>query len=575
MTVSTDPEGMRLSRISARGLAARLQCIGRPRDESGIALVMALGIMLVLTITLTSVITFTASGARDSHRVNAGQKATALAEAGVNNALAVLTANYPGVVTYPGNPNLLTSRTTNYSSGSVTWSGVLESAPSTVFWNDQWRITSIGSVQNPTGPTAAPVTRRTTAIVPIVIPETISIDPATSSLNWVYAFNDVRFEQSVTVRSPVYANRDLTVANTATIAETIPANASGPVRPNKVAVGRDLWLLSPQNKIGHVFGTANPANSLGEIYVQGKCSSKNITPQHTPCSWGAGDDVWGVTTGVVIPPGLVTAPKLTCCSPYGGSTGHPEPTSEPSVLGFWYRNAAVGPYSICDPAQSSAVATWPRFDRPTGTDSPDDNINQSATSARPPFDLTGSTYRCKTGQGELSYDATTKKLMINGAIFIDGSATATANDATYVGRGAVILSGTFSMNTNDKICVKLTAGGDCDTNAPWDPDVSGMFIFAAGDFATELSTDTGTAGNGIEIKKGQFQGGLFAGGNVDATVAGTVVQGPMVSAYGSVYTGQTGSLSFPSIAFPTAGAAGFVGPLPVPKLLAPREFTGG
>ena len=58
------------------------------------ALVMALGIMLVLVIALTTVITFTAAGARDSHRVNAGQKATALAEGGVNNALAVLTANY-------------------------------------------------------------------------------------------------------------------------------------------------------------------------------------------------------------------------------------------------------------------------------------------------------------------------------------------------------------------------------------------------------------------------------------------------------------------------------------------------
>ena len=75
-----------------------------PGDESGIALVMALGIMLVLTLVLTTVITFTAAGARDSQRVNAGQKATALAEAGLNSALAVLhkrheTSPYPQ---YPG-----------------------------------------------------------------------------------------------------------------------------------------------------------------------------------------------------------------------------------------------------------------------------------------------------------------------------------------------------------------------------------------------------------------------------------------------------------------------------------------
>ena len=41
---------------------------------------------------------------------------------------------------------------------------------------------------------------------------------------------------------------------------------------------------------------------------------------------------------------------------------------------------------------------------------------------------------------------------------------------------------------------------------PGIPNVSGMFIFAAGDFGTELSNDFGTAGNGIEIKKGAVPG---------------------------------------------------------------------
>ena len=80
---------MRLRRISARLLGAPT----RLGNESGMALVMALGITLVVAIALTTVITFSAAGARDSHRVNAGQKAYALAESGVNNALAVLNAN--------------------------------------------------------------------------------------------------------------------------------------------------------------------------------------------------------------------------------------------------------------------------------------------------------------------------------------------------------------------------------------------------------------------------------------------------------------------------------------------------
>ena len=527
------------------------------------ALVMALGIMLVLTIALTTVITFTAAGARDSHRVNAGQKATALAEGGVNNALAVLTQNYPGVVVYPGDPNLLPARTTTYSSGSVTWSGVLEAAPTTAGWEDQWRITAVGTVPNPTGPGAAPVTRTTTAIVPIVIPPTISVNPTTSSLNWIYADSDVTFSQSVTVRAPVYANRDLHLENTAEIGEMIPASATMPARPNKVAVGRDLWLHEPHNQIGRVL---SPPGSLESIYVQRYCSSQNNTAQHFPCLWGSGDDVYGTTTGTVIPPDYIEKPELTCCSPYPV----PGPTT---VMGFWYRNASIGPNSLCDPALSSGAI--PRFDKPApAVDAPDNNINQSATAARPPFDLTGATYTCKTAQGELSYNAATKKLTINGSIFIDGSATSSANDATYVGRGALILAGTFTMDNHDKLCVAIQGGG-CDLDYPWDPNDAGMFIFAAGDFATELSTVGGTAGNGIEIKKGEYQGGLVAAKNIDASVTGTVVQGPQVSAYGSVKTGQGGELSFPAISFPTSGSAGFTGPLPKPKLLAPRMFGGG
>ena len=274
-----------------------------------------------------------------------------------------------------------------------------------------------------------------------------------------------------------------------------------------------------------------------------------------------------------IPPGFITVPKLTCCSPYVGSTGHPELSADPSVMGFWYRNASIGPNSLCQTSSGTPPEVRPTRTgarRPRRVDQPERDRRADRRST-----LRERRTPARSGQGELSYNATTKKLTINGSIFIDGSATSTANDATYVGQGALILSGTFSMNNHDKLCVALTAGGDCDTAAPWDPNLSGMFVFAAGDFATELSTDSGTAGNGIEIKKGQYQGGLFAGNKIDASVTGTVVQGPMVSAYGDVATGQGGELSFPSISFPTSGSSGFTGPLPLPRLLAPRQFGGG
>ncbi len=128
------------------------------RDEEGIALVLAMLTMLVLTISLTGVVFLTAAGARDAHRTNAGQKAYGLAESGINNALAVLVENYErGTVgPFPGISTLLPARQTVYGSGSctapvdncVTWSGTLAgplvSTP-TAPWKYEWRLTATGS----------------------------------------------------------------------------------------------------------------------------------------------------------------------------------------------------------------------------------------------------------------------------------------------------------------------------------------------------------------------------------------------------------------------------------------------
>ena len=65
----------------ARPFASR--ALARLQDESGIALVMALGVMLVLAIVLTTTIFFTSASLRHANSSNAGQKAYAIAEAGL------------------------------------------------------------------------------------------------------------------------------------------------------------------------------------------------------------------------------------------------------------------------------------------------------------------------------------------------------------------------------------------------------------------------------------------------------------------------------------------------------------
>jgi Tfp pilus assembly protein PilX len=595
--------------------------------EEGIALVLAIVTMLVLTIAVTTVMFVTAAGARDAQRTNASQRAYALAESGINDALAVLNANYPGTTTYPGDANLLlattltspvtlptaainvastadynpgantisvgssgpvtctgttptsftgctggtadiyatgtpVARATSFGSSSATWSGTLVNVPANPSWKWQWQLSASGRVKNPTGPNAADVVRNATAVVPVVIPDSTSVNPATTAIDWVYGLQDVNFSQSVIVASPVYAVRDLTLGNTATVSETIPATPTQPASPNRIYAGRYLSLTSPQNQVGHVNGSADPANDLGEIHVGTACESK-ANPSPHACAWGATDKIWGVVHDNVFPLAGFSIPTLTCCSAPGvgwaapaDGASHAAASPSPSYMGFWYLNAGLGPKSPC----ATSSGTPPTFD--TG----DNTINQGAYSQSSPFDLTGNThYSCTSADGKtrLAWDGTT--LTVQGTVFLDGSAQSSSGSAKYVGKGTIVLSGTFSMSNNTALCANLS-GSSCNTSAPWDADTTALAIVADG---------IDGSGNSISIKKGNYQGLLLGNGNIDASVSGTVVMGPMVSVYGSVSAGQSGTLQFPPITFASSGTDGLTGPLPLPQLLSPTQFGGG
>jgi hypothetical protein len=444
----------------------------------------------------------------------------------------------------------------------VAWSGTLVNVPANPNWKWQWQLTATGRVKNPTGP-AADVLRTATAVVPVVIPDSTSVPPGTTATDWIYALNDVTFGQSAVVAAPVYAGHDITLLNTATISETIPASLTIPARKNKVVAEHDLALTSPQNQVGHVNGSTDPVNSLAEVHVGNTCESK-ANPSPHPCVWGATDQIWAVTHDNVIPPGYITKPTLTCCSPVSWSapadgTSHP---ASPSYMGFWYLSAGLGPKSPC----AGSTGAPPKFDTASGAD---DTINESAYTRAAPFDLTGANYSCTSadGQTKLAWDGTT--LTIKGTVFIDGSAKSSSGAAKYIGKGTIVLSGLYTMDNNTALCANLSGGG-CDKTAPWDPDTTSLAIVADG-VVPDL---TNPPGKSIDIKKGNFQGLLLGTGHIDGSVSGTLVIGPMVSAYGSVNAGQSGTLQFPPITFASSGLDGLTGPLPLPQLLSPSQFGG-
>jgi hypothetical protein len=548
------------------------------REERGIALIMALGILFVLSISLGTVLYVTSASARHAEHSNAGQKAYALAEAGLDNALAVLNTKYPSTTTYPGDTppgTFLPTRVTTYDEGKVTWSGILKfvNGPGYTY---QWEISSIGEVANPTGPGAANVTRTIKANVPVVFPPEQPVG-SDGTLNWIYAGDSARFTNSVSIASPVYTWRHLSLENGAHISG-IPG-ISGVVQKLAVGGGPSGGNLTMEQKADTV-GEDAP---LAAVHINGLCASKTVGPTLHSCIWGGTanphDQVWGTIHDNTVPPDLIIKPELTCCSPVAGSIAPAPPAGTTSQMGFWYLNAQLGPNIPCN---GPAAPRQPVFD--TG----DNTINNSATPSIP-YNLTPSTgdYTCKNvvgGQtlGELTWNATTKKLKLKGTMYIDGSATVDSVGYSgnpvfeYDGQGTLVLSGTFAVK-NAKICA-VVKSNDCDVAAgAWNPNDEVLIVVAHGDGGGGGAQSQGNivdAGNGIQLKGSSFQGALIANKDIEVETTSDE-QGPMISVYNWVVTGQTGVLTFPAVHFAPSGGGGITQPLPPAQLLAPQQIAAG
>src|SRR4051794_26212906 len=158
------------------------------REECGIALVMALGILVVCAIMLTTVVAYTSSAQRTSSFSKARLTAFDAADAGMNNAFAVLnlpTNNslQPSILppchtpnpdtTTPGqtNPAWFTS-STNLTS-QLTWNQNTYGTATTYWCGDldkfgaQWFLRSVGSIRNPVARNGIKTTRTLTSKVTI------------------------------------------------------------------------------------------------------------------------------------------------------------------------------------------------------------------------------------------------------------------------------------------------------------------------------------------------------------------------------------------------------------------------
>jgi hypothetical protein len=436
------------------------------KNQEGIALVVVLGTLLVLSIAGATTAAYTTSNVKTGSRSAKDELSFSLSEAALNNAMAVLsnpTNNALDPDVLPATEALASSAP--YEGGTAKWWGTLDRA------NAVWTVYAVGLYNNPTGSGVGQVRRQLTARVPVFPNNT---QPSNNPV-WSYIYAratgstcDVSLANNLAGSSQFYVVGNLCLKQNVGITQ-----ASLIVHGN----------LDLENNA--FVGASTSMSTRVETYVGGQCRYAGGTWAN-PCS-GNQDSrkIFSKINGVVGVNG--TAPVIA------------DPTAD---FATWYENGIPGPSQGC----TTVSGTPPTFDN---------NYPNRDNSLTTDFELTPSTsYTCRVGTasnatGELSWNASTKTLTVKGTIFIDGGAKITNGFTNqYNGQSTLYLSGPFTVNNGSKMCGGVS-GSDC-AFAAWDPNAEMLTIVANG--------IGGLAGTGNSIKidnNSQFQGGLFGTGAVE------------------------------------------------------------
>jgi Tfp pilus assembly protein PilX len=396
-------------------------------SERGIALVLALAFLLVLSIVVFAAIDYGNSTGRSAKIDQIRTAAYGLAEAGVNDAISVLanSANDPTSSTLLGSS--ASPRVETFNTGTVSTYGVLNSSMLI------WTITATSTVRNPTG--AASLHRTVTAQVQV---------SNTSAWNKIY--NDdasaCMTVDTVDIPSPFSSAGCVTMKNGATLVGS------------PVEIGGNVTLDST-SAIG---ASGTP---IAKADISGTCKY-NTGSAHTPCS--SVDHVYA-----------------------GSISSSPSGLSMPTFdWSYWYQNAAPGPRHPC----TSSTGTPPQFDKDTtyNHNNPSQEITPEASN--PPGTTGNSSYTCQvwsggTLLGELDWNNQTRVLTIDGTVFFDGDAvfhdSAVGGVDYFVhvnGRGTIMTAG--NGHIDEVICEGGSGTTDCRTNmSNWNP-AQNLLVYVAG-----------------------------------------------------------------------------------------------
>jgi Tfp pilus assembly protein PilX len=432
------------------------------RDESGIALVLALAISVALSLMVFSMTEYVTSNQRSAKTSSTDAVARGYAEAALDTAYSRINyANTQSAISSglsPAKPDLLgcassgTNGASDCSSITPLCISFTTSCPSGTYTPTAGTATVYGFY---TG--TAPTANTTYANVPQAANEWILV--ATGYTLNASGKLDAKSLRGTVIIGPGGSGAVAAVWNhifmTAPLVPNVcQANFAG----NNMILDTPLYVignmcLSGQNVTmkERTGGQAIDLQVGGKLSLNGSGSSIGDYGQTPAVPITSGAVVGGCTNGDV------TTATTTCNSTsyrYSvKSTGTYIPTSAPEVSDA----DAASDYNTFDPGPKHACANGSiNFDTtPNGASEPDGNSSS--------FELapTSSDYTCVSTSGasvgQLSWNHSTNTLTVNGSIFFDGNMTI-SNNVTYVGTAVIEVAGTITFNGNNlQVCAQNTS----------------------------------------------------------------------------------------------------------------------
>jgi hypothetical protein len=563
--------------------------------QDGIALIMVVGILAVLTIGGSTMMFYTTSNTKSVGRSKVDEASFSLSEAALNNAMSVLSnpANDPAKqATLPSTESAASSMT--YENGTAKWWGVFN----TSLW--RWTITAVGINANPAGPGAAQVRRSITAQVQI---RPTNIQPLNNpAWDYMYATGtgntcDESLNNNVIGNSRMYVAGNLCLGNNSGASISALIVRGNLDLSNNTSVGANTNMSTRvETSVGGNcrYGGASWAACSGDQdarHIYSKLAPPNgntIGVNHTP------DNIAAPVAEIPkwyehAVPGPSQPCTTTSGSPPSFDTNYPSRDNNVGIVDLTPATSYIcrvgpgastilpGPINATQTAISVASATgfpaasafWIRIDDEVmkvtggfGTTTWTVSRGVNSTTAAAHATSQSIIWDDADTAGELSWNATTKTLTVKGTIYIDGSARiANVSLNRYNGQAALYLSGTFYLD--GKLCGGV-AGLNCEF-ANWNPNTEMLMIVANG-----IGGQVNPA-NSIQVQNnGQFEGALFGTGKVEFG-NNSFSDGPVMGSE-IILGNNVTTNAFPNVTTVPAGMPGNQDVYGVPK--PPETFAG-